>query len=241
MRKKVLFSKPVNYAPLITAEAAVVTLAVHAVLFFATGYQPEKRNLPNTGESSITLLNLDAPQEGMKSLKQWLAVHDPAQFSRSDGSAGYMAYLQAPVLRDYTGARPRLAVTLPEERLPGYKPLRPLRREDGGFSEELRCIPQKRMAETARPRKPLVFDADHRPLSLSRLAVPVGRGAKLPTVVQCRKTGSVMRLTLISGSGDAGLDSRALQALARSGDELPEESTEVTVYWPETAGEESEK
>ena len=64
MRKKILFSKPVNYAPVIAAEAAAVTLAVHAVLFLATGYQPEKRNLPNTGESSITLLNLDAPPGG---------------------------------------------------------------------------------------------------------------------------------------------------------------------------------
>ena len=140
MRKKILFSKPVNYAPVIAAEAAAVTLAVHAVLFLATGYQPEKRNLPNTGESSITLLNLDAPREGVESLKHWLAVHDPALFSRSDSQAGYMALLQAPVLRDYTGTRPRLEVTLPEERLPGYKPLRPLHMEQGDSCQELRYI-----------------------------------------------------------------------------------------------------
>ena len=241
MRKKILFSKPVNYAPVIAAEAAAVTLAVHAVLFLATGYQPEKRNLPNTGESSITLLNLDAPREGVESLKHWLAVHDPALFSRSDSQAGYMALLQAPVLRDYTGTRPRLEVTLPEERLPGYKPLRPLHMEQRDSCQELRYIPHKNTVEAAPPQKPLVFDADNRPLSLSRLAAPVGRGAKLPTVVQCRKSGKVMRLTLISGSGDAGLDSRALQALARSGDELPEESAVITVYWPGTAGEESGK
>lgn len=120
------------------------------------------------------------------------------------------------VLRDYTGTRPRLEVTLPEERWPGYKPLRPLHMEQGDSYQELRYIPHKNTVESRAARqKPLVFDADNRPLSLSRLAAPVGRGAKLPTVVQCRKSGKVMRLTLISGSGDAGLDSRALQALAR--------------------------
>ena len=236
MRKKLFYRKPVNYTPVIVLQAAIVTVAFHAVLFLLTGYQPEKRSVLNSDGTGVTLLNLDTSSADAKKLNDWLSIHDPAHFANSGSKSGYMAYLQSPVAHNNIGSPPHLNLTLPEERHPNFhcKPLSPLPAGKDNFYEDLLYIPgiNTTVDASLSLKLPQLFNRDNQPISLSCFAQMVDRGANSPTVVQCRKKGEVVRLTLISGSGDKDLDSLALQALAGSGSELPEREELITIYWP---------
>ncbi len=240
MRRSMSSGKGRTRPVLLTIEAAVVTLVVHAMLYFAIGYQPKRISPPETQASGVSLLNLASPRADEKQLSRWLAFHEPAQFSSSGNPAGYTALLRSPQLRDYSGSRPWLQLMLPQLVLPTYELLQPLP-DKGEVIEELQFLPLVSSSGASIPQVPLVFDADNHPIVLSRLSTPVGHGATAPTVVRLHKVGGVVRLSPISGSGDAELDAKAFQALLRSEDELPDTPAIITIYWPQSVSKDGGK
>lgn len=229
-----LRSKPIrHYRWIVVVEAALVTLAAHAALFYLTRYRPESRVESPLGEAAITYLGPQSlTNDGWRLFDRWIAVHDPALFSRTDNSSGFAALCEEPQFARSSAPVERPAfVASAIPRIPDFSPLKPL--------EEKRRDPIadffRPPAETVPPAAPLppqILDDQNRLLTLRHLSRPLDRGAALPTVVRCRRIGGLIRQSLLRSCGDAELDATALQALARSGKELPE-TTLLTIYWPE--------
>lgn len=232
---KAIFRKPAPSRHWIVVGAALITVAAHGFLFGLIRYEPERRPAAAPKSAGVTLFNPAVLTAGERTgFNRWLSVHDPALMVRTDNEAGYAARHQLPVLHDFTGNRPVCTVELPERRIQKFRPLAPLagttktRDLDFLFAGRQEPPPQT----PAEPLRPIVRDAENRELHLSQLSFPVGRGAAGPTVVICRRAGSIVRQTLVESCGDEALDNTALMALSRSAGELPEFTT-VTIYWPE--------
>lgn len=232
---KAIFRKPAPSRHWIVVGAALITLAAHGLLFGVIRYEPERRPAAAPKSAGVTLFNPAVLTAGEQAgFSRWLSIHDPALMVRTDNDAGYAAHHRMPVLHDFSGNRPASTVQLPERWLRKFRPLPLLGGSPAPADLEFLFVERESAGKIApaAARPPIVRDARNRELKLSRLSLPMGRGAAHPTVVACRRVGNIVRQTLLESCGDDSLDDTALMALSRSAGELPEATT-VTIYWPE--------
>ncbi len=219
---------------LIALEALAVTLAVHAALYFLTGYRsPRAATLPEQ-ESSVSFLsaNLFSSEDQFRQFHQWLDIHDPSLTVRSDNPHNYIALLSAGLaIRDYRNIPPpTFAFTPGKQIIPPFSPLAIPQSSPFLPGNERILFPfTPAPVEPARNRS-IAFDENGTVLAMEP-ASPPGEYSSLPTVIQLRRTGAgILRRRVLKSSGNPELDRVAMQMLA--GSENPT-CSEVIIYWPE--------
>lgn len=226
---------------LIAFEALAVTLAVHAALYFLTGYQAPPRATMPEQESSVSFLSANLfSGDQFRQFHQWLEIHDPSLMVRSDNSHNYIALLAAGLdVRDYRNIPTPAFSFVPEKQtIPPFAPIAiPAATPFTPGNEQILFPFEPLPAGSARTRS-IAFDENGKVLPLEP-ASPPGEYASFPTVIQLRRTGTgVLRRRLLKSSGNPELDRAAMQTLA--GAEDPQFS-EVTIYWPESSATRSQE
>lgn len=216
----------------ITVDALIAALLIHAVLFVLAGHRPETRSVSAPRSPGVTLCTRSGlPADEWRNLMRWSNVHNPAMIARADPVSGYVALLEKGRERSIVSLRAETPLPKPQlPPLPGYVPLRRIELADpvfyhGGAFEERAFLSPKPIV------LPAVRDDGGSPLQLEGLAVPATvRRALRPTVISVWCTSGVMRHTLVESSGVPELDRAALQAVA--GKEFKERKS-ILVYWPD--------
>lgn len=229
------FRLSVNRPYLISAEALVLAVAVHVLLFYLAGYEPEKHISGSAGGGGVTLLNVAAlPDPEQQMFERWLKVQDPALIARADHDSSYAALVRDRGERPFGTRRTALSCPAPAVRaLPGFSPL-PVAAGDETepdcrfelFSYPFpRSVPERRQVQ--------VFDGAFRKLSLP-LEVPEAAGkVAAPTVIVWWRAGAFLRIRLEESCGNPEFDSAALHAVSVAGGALSGNEGVVTVCWPE--------
>ncbi len=227
----------------LTVAALLVAVFCHAAFFALIRYQPTQA-LPEAQTSpGVTLLSRTSfSDDEWTNFNRWIAVHDPAQISRSDSPAGYTALLEKHRPRAVKELRPADRHELPPlAAVPAYSPLPPAPIDKLASAPLLiGTLTEPAFHPPAPVRKPVVRDGNGAPLRLASLALPTDvRAAERPTMITVWSAQGMQRQHLAESSGVAELDRAAMQAV--TGEEFLSRKT-IVIYWPEltpgTTGEE---
>ncbi len=229
------FKLSVNRPYLIGAEALALALAVHALLFFLAGYEPERHAGAAVSGGGVTLLNTGSlPEEQRRQFDRWLAVQDPALIARADHDFSYAALVRDRGERPFGIRRSAPGTSLPTPRpLPGFSPLAVVAGEGKEPGRRFVLFAPPPPDSAPEQRRVLAFDGEFREFPVQLKLPETMAAVRMPTVIFWRRAGEYRRVRLAESCGDGALDALALQAVAAAEEMPPGKSGTVTICWPE--------